>query len=144
MQFLVTVWCNQIGTVFAEMSSWTDITWHLMEKTIFQTIMESKNVRTFIMIIWISYQNYAKMHTNTTVAHKPNCMSSLSLCTVFLLICIFLHHSLNLKILTIKIPRFLLSFFWSNNLSLSLYAFLKLSRTTSLQKLFPSHCTLMI
>ena len=44
-----------------------------------------KYVRIFIMMILIPYNNmYKKMHTNTTVALKPNFMSSLLLCAVFL------------------------------------------------------------
>ena len=38
-----------------------------------------------------------KMHTNTTVALKLNSMSSLLLCAVFLLICIFCNQSENKK-----------------------------------------------
>ena len=32
-----TVWCNQMETVFAQMSSWTALTWHLRLKTAFYT-----------------------------------------------------------------------------------------------------------
>ena len=32
-----TVWCNQTGTVFTEMSSWTALTWYTVMKTAFKT-----------------------------------------------------------------------------------------------------------
>ena len=32
-----TVWCNQIGTVFAELSSWTALEWYTVMKTAFKT-----------------------------------------------------------------------------------------------------------
>ena len=34
-----TVWCNQIGIVFAEMSSWTALTWYTAMKTASHCIM---------------------------------------------------------------------------------------------------------
>ena len=34
-----TVWCNQIGTVFEAMLSWTALTWHLRTKTTFKPNM---------------------------------------------------------------------------------------------------------
>ena len=45
---------------------------------------------------------------------------------------------LKFKIFIMKIPKYWLFIFWSKLLSLSLYAMLKLSKTTSPQKL--SHC----
>ena len=47
------------------------------------------------------------MHTNTIVALKPNFMSSLLLCAVFLKICIMyiLQLFLEFKIFIIKIPK---------------------------------------
>ena len=44
-----------------------------------------------------SLKHYSKMHTSTTAGLNPNFLSSLLLCAVFLLICIFLNHSKNLK-----------------------------------------------
>ena len=49
-----TVWSNQIGTYFAEMSSWTALTRHLGTKTTFKTkYMKIKCFRTFIIMIFI-------------------------------------------------------------------------------------------
>ena len=45
------------------------------------------------------------MHTNTTVALKPNFMSSLLLCALFLFICIFCHNSQKFKTFKIKISK---------------------------------------
>ena len=45
-----TVWCNQMGTNFAEISSWTALTRHLGLKTAFYTkYMKSKHIRIFII-----------------------------------------------------------------------------------------------
>ena len=35
--FLHTVWCNQMGTGFAQMSSWPALTWYTVIKTAFKT-----------------------------------------------------------------------------------------------------------
>ena len=104
--YLFTLWGNQMGTAFAKMSSWTDLTRHLGMETTFQTKnIKSKYVWVFIKMILI---HYSKMHTNTTVALKPNFMSSFLLCAVFLLIiCIFL---LRFKILILIFLHFILLF----------------------------------
>ena len=46
---LFTVWCNQVGTVYAEMSSWTASTRHLGMKTIFQTKYIKANMFEFLL-----------------------------------------------------------------------------------------------
>ena len=55
------------------------------------------------------------MHTYTTVALKPNCMSSLLLCAVFLQIFLFFNYPQNNKILIIKIPKDSLFIFFNLN-----------------------------
>ena len=41
-QIIHTVWCNQMKTVFSEMSSWTALTRHLGTKTTFETKYKKK------------------------------------------------------------------------------------------------------
>ena len=60
------------------------------EDKILDQIYKSKYIRIIIMIL---YDIITKIYTNTTVALKPNFMSSLLLCAVFLQICIFFKHS---------------------------------------------------
>ena len=45
-----TVWCNQMGTVFAEISSWTALKWYTVMKTEFKT----KNMKTESFGIFIT------------------------------------------------------------------------------------------
>ena len=76
-----------MGTDFAEMSSQTalDKTYRNEDNILDQTF-KGKYVL-FIMMILILHniiQIYVDVHTNTTVALKPNSMSSLFLCVVFL------------------------------------------------------------
>ena len=50
----ITVWYNQMGTIFVEMSSGTTVTWHLVIKTAFMIkYIKSKHVWMFIMMILI-------------------------------------------------------------------------------------------
>ena len=62
-----------MGTVFADMSSWTALTGHLGMKTAIKAIYiyKSKYVRIYIMMILILTLHYSIMHTNTT-ALNPN------------------------------------------------------------------------
>ena len=75
------------------------------------------------------------MHTNKYVALKPNLMSFLLLWSVFLLTVVSYF-----IIFIIKILKFLFLVFLVWNPLLSLYAMLKVSKTTCPQKLFPSDC----
>ena len=36
-KYVTSVWCNQMETVLAEMSSWTTLTWYTVMKTAFKT-----------------------------------------------------------------------------------------------------------
>ena len=74
-----TVWCNQTGTVFAEK------TMHLRMKNILEQIYKSKYVLIIFMMIIIFFIKFTKMQTTSKpVAQKPNFMSSLLICAVFL------------------------------------------------------------
>ena len=55
-KYVFTVWCNQMGTVFAEMSSLKALTRHIKMMTTFYTKnMNNKYVRICIIIIFILY-----------------------------------------------------------------------------------------
>ena len=119
-----TVWCNQMGSVFAEMSSWTALTRHLGMKTAFYTkyIKVIKFFKIFILMFFILHNKYENV------------------CAVFLYTCISCNH-LQFLNLHNKDPKiFALYIFCLNWSSLSLYAKLKLSKTTSPQNLFRSDC----
>ena len=68
------------------------------------------------------------MLTNTTVALKPNFMSSLLLCAVFLYTCIFFNPSKKSSQERAQANCF--PYFWSKILYSSLYDMLKLPKTT--------------
>ena len=99
-----TLCCNQMGTIFEEMSSWTAFTWYLGMKTTFYTKYTKVNMFGFLLWCFWSLWHYTKMHTNRTVALNLNFISSLFLCAVFLYIssdmvsgvrtyiCIFCNH----------------------------------------------------
>ena len=74
-----------MGTVFEQMSSWTALT-SRDENNILDQIYKSKYVCSdFYFDGFKSLLHYSKRHTNTKVGQKPNFMSFLLLCTVFLL-----------------------------------------------------------
>ena len=51
----LTVWCNQMGTICAEMLSWTALTWYTVLKTEFKTKnMKNESFGSFIMKIFKS------------------------------------------------------------------------------------------
>ena len=78
------------------------------------------------------------MHTNTTVALKPNFMSSPCYVLYFSK---YAYSSITLKIKNLhdKDPKkFALKFFFSKMLSSSLFTMLKMSKTTSSKNLLPS------
>ena len=54
------------------------------EDNILDKIYKSKYIRIILMMIFIIYNIIPKIHTNTTVALKPEFMSSLLLFAVFL------------------------------------------------------------
>ena len=92
-----------MGTIFAEMSFRTAVTIHLGMKTTFWTKYIKSNM--FALFLWW-LQFYITLYKHyITVALKTNFMSSLLLCAVFLLICIFFNHSKKFKIFIIKIPK---------------------------------------
>ena len=81
------------------------------------------------------------MHTNTTVAHKPDSMSSLLLYDISFLNTHIHKFFSKCKILIINIPKDLLLYlFLSKMISSSLYSVLTLSKTTFPQNLFLSDC----
>ena len=77
------------------------------------------------------------MHTYTTVAIRPNFMSSVLLCAVFLYIC------LNFKIFIIKIQKdSLLIFLVLNSVFITVYHVKAVQDDISV-KLFPSDCIIL-
>ena len=101
--FLWTVPLNAPALIYSEMQSdgnsfYGDVVMDSLIMTSWdegnildQIYIKAKCVRVIIMMILFLKTLY-KIHINTTVARKPNFMSSLLLCAVFLLICIFLNH----------------------------------------------------
>ena len=58
LSIVSTVWCNQMGTVFAEMSSWTALAWYTVMKTAFKTkSMISESFEIFFMKI-LNFSSY--------------------------------------------------------------------------------------
>ena len=96
---LHTVWCNQMGTVFSNMSSWTALTKDLGVQKTFQSKYIKANM--FGLLLWW-FQFFITLYENSST--KTQFMSSLLLCAVFLWICIFF----KLKIFIISIPSYLL------------------------------------
>ena len=78
------------------------------EVYILNQIFKSKYVRTLIMMIIILYNIYSKMHLTQFF------FSYVSLCAVFLLICIIII-AYTLHILIVKLPKYLLSIFLALN-----------------------------
>ena len=67
LQQLRALWCNQMETVFAEMSCWTALKWDA--DNIVEKIFERKYVRIFIMVIFfITYCR--KMHIHIRVPYE--------------------------------------------------------------------------
>ena len=124
MALTYTVWCNQVGTVFAEMSSRRAITRRLGRKATFLIkYMKSICIRILVMGILI----FIKLYKNAMLRRKS---STQTLFYEFLVVecCIslnmnFFQSLLNFKILIIKIRKYLLVIYnWSKMLSSSQYA----------------------
>ena len=94
-----TVWCNQMGTVFAEMSSRTALTRHLWMKTTFYTKYITANV--FVLLLWLLYANAYKHYKST----KPQLYEFLVVMCYISLNMNFLQSLFKFEIFIIKIPQ---------------------------------------
>ena len=80
------------------------------------------------------------MHIKRNTALKNKELIQLGFIATVVLVCVFELCYKELKIIKIEIRTYLLLYTWSKMFSLSLNALLKLFKTISPQKLFPSDC----
>ena len=65
-----TVWCNQIGDDFVDMSSWIALIWNIGTKTSFKTkFIRSKNSRIFTMEI-LFLKSYSRKCIHKVIQHN--------------------------------------------------------------------------